>query len=227
VASDIGVIELVDVAVETLKVDMLLVVEEGLVAVKRASADSDRSTRQEGQIVVVPCAVVIELLDMEVAIDEVDMLLTAAGGHVAVEPAYASSPSVRSAGQNGQIVVVPCGVVIKLVDVGVATEGDANQEDDVLLQVEPGLIGGEQGVATRRRSARERREVVVMPGAVEVELMDLGIVTIEVDVLLVVEGGLIAVDRGSARHDNWGAGERCEVVVMPGAVEVELVNVII
>jgi hypothetical protein len=92
------VIEFVDVVVDTEKVDVLLVVAGGFVAgesahparvaVQMQSHTSVRGASQFGEIVVVPGAIVIELVDMKVDTDEVDVLLVVEGGHVAVGLAY-------------------------------------------------------------------------------------------------------------------------------------------
>src|ERR1700744_4552270 len=61
------------------KKDVLIMVIRGLVANKRVG-DSLRGAAQISEIVVMPCAVVNQLVDMEIGSDEVDMLPVLAGG---------------------------------------------------------------------------------------------------------------------------------------------------
>jgi len=82
-----------------------------------------------------PRAVVIELVNMEVVTDEVDVLLLVEGGNVAIEPkVICSVDDRRSACELGEIVVMPCVVVIELEDVEILT--DETDEVDVLLVIE-------------------------------------------------------------------------------------------
>ncbi len=67
--------ELVDVVVGAKVVDVLLIVEGGLVSVERASLGGRRRVRQLGEVVVVPCVGVDELVDVVVRAEVVDVLL--------------------------------------------------------------------------------------------------------------------------------------------------------
>src|SRR5260370_39232736 len=67
--------ELVDVVVGPEIVDVLLIVEGGLVSVQSASLGGKRRVRQLGEIVEVPCVGVDELVDVIVCAEVVDVLL--------------------------------------------------------------------------------------------------------------------------------------------------------
>jgi hypothetical protein len=107
----------------------------------------------------------------------------------------------------GEIVVMPGVIVIELEDVEVVT--GETEVVDVLLVVEGGYIAVE--TAWKRDGGRtgELGEIVVMPAVIGVKLDDVDVATDDtqvVDVLLVIEGGLVAsettLDDGGGGHGN-------------------------
>jgi hypothetical protein len=234
------VIELVDVEVGSDEVDVLLVVEGCHVAVESKSIlirIDGWGTGEDGEIVGMPGVIVIELEDVDflgndVVTDytlEVYVLLVVEVGHVAVERTW--NIGGVSAGEFGEIVVVPGVIVVKLEDVDLVTDG--SQEVDVLLVIEESLVAVDRSEDKRVRSTCQFGEIVVMPGVIVVEFVDVVVDTEEVDVLLVVAGGFIAGERA---HPAWvalqiqsltgvrGASQLGEIVVVPGAIVIELVD---
>src|SRR5580704_10772993 len=64
-----------------------------------------------------------------------------------------------------------------------------------------------------------------MPGVIEIEFVDMEVDTDEVDVLLVVAGGHVAVGLAQEPTGGRGAGQLGEIVVMPRGIEIELEDV--
>src|SRR5712664_1118891 len=91
----VGVVELVDVVVGSDVVDVLLVVELGLISVDVTSGGGRGCGGELGEVVVVPLAVVEQLVDVIVGADEVDVLLVVERGLVSVD---APAPSPRRCG---------------------------------------------------------------------------------------------------------------------------------
>jgi hypothetical protein len=107
----------------------------------------------------------------------------------------------------GEIVVVPGLIVIELEDVEVVT-GDT-EVVDVLLVVEGGYVAVETAWKRGGRRTGELGEIVVMPDVIVVKLEDVDVATDdtqEIDVLLLIEGGLVAgeitLDDGGSDHRN-------------------------
>ena len=119
------------------KKDVLIMIVGGLIANKGVS-DSLRGTAQMSEIVVMPCAVVNQLVDMEIGSDEVDMLpVLARGALVTCQRAHPARSlfihcftSGWSTGQLGQIAMMPSAIVVQLVNVKVGAN-----EVDVLLVI--------------------------------------------------------------------------------------------
>src|SRR5258707_772609 len=86
----VDVDELVDVIVCAQEVDVLLLVEGGLIAVYWASWCGGGSFGQLGEVVMAPCVGVEELVDVVVGADVVDVLLVVEGGFVSVDGASRS-----------------------------------------------------------------------------------------------------------------------------------------
>src|SRR5260370_24497415 len=99
----VGVVELVDVVVGSDVVDVLLVVELGLVAVDVTSGCGRGGAGEQGEIVVVPLTVVEQLVDVIVGADEVDVLLVVDGGLVFVDAA-AVAWQQRADGAGGLLI---------------------------------------------------------------------------------------------------------------------------
>src|SRR5215471_846718 len=99
-------------------------------------------------------------------------------------------------------------------------------EIDVLLVVERGFVSVQGASRSCNRCSGERRQVVVMPAAVEVQLVHMIVRTDEIDVLWTVLCAFVSV-QGASRSCNRCSGERRQVVVMPAAVEVQLVHMIV
>ena len=115
-APRIGEDQLVDVVVCPQEVDVLLIVEGGLVAVDRASrCGGGRRVRQLGEVVVSPCIGEEQLVDVVVGSQIVDVLLLIEGGFVAIHRAAWSGGGCP--GQLSQVVMVPRIVEEEFVDV--------------------------------------------------------------------------------------------------------------
>jgi hypothetical protein len=234
------VIELVNVEVGSDEVDVLLVAEVGHVAVESKSIlipIDGWGAGKNGEIVGMPGVIVIELEDMDflgndVVADytgEVDVLLVVEVGHVAVERTW--NIGGVSTGKLSEIVVVPGVVVVKLEDVNLVT--DVSQEVDVLLVIEESFVAVDRSEDKRVWRTCELGEIVVMPGAIVIEFVDVVVDTEKVDVLLVVAGGFVA---GESAHPARvavqmqshtsvrGASQFGEIVVVPGAIVIELVD---
>src|SRR3984893_5013055 len=99
-------------------------------------------------------------------------------------------------------------------------------EIHVLLIVERGLISIQGASNGCGRRSGEHRQVVVMPAVVEVQLMHMIVRANEIDVLLIVEGGLVSV-QGAPSGCGRRSGEHRQVVVMPLTVEIQLMHMIV
>jgi hypothetical protein len=175
-----------------------------------------------------PRAVVIELVDVVVSSDEVDVLLFVEVARVAIKPkSTLCVDDRRSACELGEIVVMPCGVVIELEDVDIVTDG--RMEVDMLLVIEQGYVSIYRLYTHDRWSAGELSEIIEMPCVVVIELVDMPRVSSnEDDVLLVADFSRVYEDAFIASEcpgdGEWSIGDFSEIVVMPRAVVIELVN---
>ena len=152
----VGVDELVDVAGGVLEVNVLLIVERRLVAIDRAAGCGCGGFGDRGQVVVMPRAVVVQLVDMAGGVEVVDVLLLVEGGLVAVRGRARDRRGC--AGDGGEIIVRPRVGVIELVDVTVGVE-----EVDVLLIVEVGLVAVDGRAAGSCGRTGESGQIVMVP----------------------------------------------------------------
>src|SRR5215469_14622607 len=89
---------------------------------------------------------------------------------------------------------MPAAVEVQLVHMIVRSD-----EIDVLLAVERGLVSVQSASRICDRRPGKYRQVVVMPLTVEVQLMHMIVRANEIDVLLVVKGRRVSVERASRR----------------------------
>ncbi len=195
----VGVDEFVDVVVSAEIVDVLLAVELGLVSVDRASWSGRGCAGQLSEVVVTPCVGVVELVDVVVGAKVVDVLLLIEGGLVSVDRASRSGRGC--AGQLSEIVMAPCVGVVELVDMVVGSD-----VVDVLLVVELGLVAVDVTSGCGWGGGGEQGEIVVVPLTVVEQLVDVIVGADEVDVLLVVEGGLVSVEAAPLARQQRAEG---------------------
>ena len=228
------VVQLVHVPGQIQVVDVLLAVVLGRVPIQRAGrcGQVGSSVRAQRQVVLLPGAVVVQLVHVPGRVDEIDVLLAVVVALVSVQcPAgqsfrQAGRLSCQQDGQRGQVVVPPvAAVVVQLVRVARGVE-----EVDVLLAVVLGRVPVKRAARTcgRRRAERDLAQVVVLPAAaVVVQLVHVPGRVQVVHVLLAVELGRVPVQRPARSGGRRGAGrDRGQVVVPPvAAVVVQLVHV--
>jgi hypothetical protein len=107
----------------------------------------------------------------------------------------------------GEIVMAPCVGEVELVDVVVGSD-----VVDVLLVVELGLVSIDVAARRGRRCGGEQSEVVLVPLIVVEQFVDVIVSADEVDVLLVVEGGLVSIDACPLAWKHRGEGAGCLLI---------------
>jgi hypothetical protein len=210
------------------EIDVLIVIVSGLVTSERVRNGVRGRAGEMCEIVVMPRPVIKQLVDMLIGSDEIDMVLVVAGGRRITSQRACPITTLHlhhraggwSAGQVGEIVMVPGPVVVELIDMKIVSD-----KDDVLLVVAVGnvAVGTTANDVKGFWSAREVGEIVVMPVTVVNQLVDMVVVSEEDSVLLVVERSHIAFDTAPLRG-VWSAGKLGKVVNMPGAAVNQLVN---
>src|SRR5260370_1366808 len=85
---------------------------------------------------------------------------------------------------------------------------------ELLLVVERGLVSVDRACWSGRGCVGQLSEVVVLPCVGVVELVDVVVGAKVVDVLLLIEGGLVSVDRAS-RSGRGCTGQLGEIVMAP------------